>query len=58
MTASVANAGETASAGFTGTVWAQGVSKGGAVGMMLKKIIRIMVMLMTICAMRPALPTR
>ena len=29
MTASVANAGETASAGFTGTVWAQGVSKEG-----------------------------
>ena len=29
MTASVLNAGETASAGFTGTVWAQGVSKEG-----------------------------
>ena len=29
MTASVVNAGETASTGFTGTVWAQGVSKEG-----------------------------
>ena len=29
MTASVVNAGETASTGFTGTVWAQGVSQAG-----------------------------
>ena len=29
MTTSVVNAGETASTGFTGTVWAQGVSQEG-----------------------------